>query len=145
MAENSGKSNERLVALGHAANKPSDEPPADEVRKVLHLFRGLEEVARARLCGLSAAQRARFIRAWCEPSENNQGSSRYDPLLDDPALKARIDEAGRRAAAELEPEYRGRDATGMSHLIWYRQQEILAEQDIDWMRPSQMNPHMMYD
>jgi hypothetical protein len=65
-----------------------------------------------------------------------------DPIAEDPACARAIEEAQRRATAEIG----GYRRMGDCHLIWNRAQQILKDDfDIKWFTPAEMNPHIIFD
>ena len=63
-----------------------------------------------------------------------------DPIENDPKHAQVIKEIDRRLDAEF-PEIR----MGMCHAIWRRKKQLLAEREIAWFSPSDLNPGTLFD
>lgn len=104
--------------------------PRDEARRVLS---ELEEPLRARVIRAAMAQVAAEPR-WL-----------YDPIEDESAVQAILQQAEREAEADLAAKGI-KEELGYCHVLWFAKARILASRyGITWYSPAEMNGHITFD
>jgi hypothetical protein len=98
-------------------------------------------LAEARRVLMSVEQELRERILIAAKSEVCQYTGLADPIEQDPLIRRKVRQAGRRAGGLITTE-----GIGRCHAVWEKQAEILLdEHGIKWYSPAQMNPWIEFD